>query len=144
MDVDVNILAVLAAGVGSMVIGGIWYMLFAKALKNIRKLTAAEEKQAQQQMGAMFGVGLILSFLMAYVLFHTMALSENFYHMGPVKTGFVSAFWVYIGFAMPVQATHIIFGNYGHMAKKLKLFAINTGGQFISLVTMGMIIGLMQ
>ena len=72
----------------------------------------------------------------AYVLSHVMTLSENFFHYSKPSTGLTTAFWMWLGFMMPVQLTNTIFGD-----KKWKLFAINTGYQLVSLLLMGAIFG---
>jgi len=144
MNIEVNYVAVLIAAIASMVAGAVWYVLFAKLLQKIRPLTAEEQQQAQKQMKAMFGVGFLLTLVMSEVLFHIVAITQDVSHLSPVMNGFLTAFVIYIGFVVPVQATHIIFGNYGDLAKKLKLFGINTGGQMVSLLAMGATIGLMR
>ncbi len=143
MTVDVHYLTILVASVVSMVAGAVWYIPFAKLLTKIRALTAAEEKQAQEQMGLMFGVGFVLNIIMALVLFFVVAIADTYYHWGAFA-GVFSALLMYIGFVVPVQASHILFGNYGHIHKKLKLFAINTGGQLVTMIVMGAIIGGMR
>jgi hypothetical protein len=143
MAIDIQYLTVFVAGVVSMIAGMVWYVPFAKLLTKIRALTPAEQKQAQQQMGLMFGIGFVLNLLMAFVLFFVTVVADMFYHWGAFA-GIYSAIWMYLGFVVPVQAAHIIFGNYGEMSKKMKLFAINTGGQLVTMLTMGTVIGFMR
>lgn len=137
----IDVVPVLVAGIAATAVGVSWFVLFAGVLKKIRPLTPAEEEQAQRQMGIAFAVGVLLTLLMAVVLFHIVTISDA-YPAIPVVNGLLTALWVYVGFVMPVQATHIVFGNYGELETKLKLFGINTGGQLLSLLTMGVVIGL--
>lgn|SRR5690242_13109069 len=144
MNVEVNYLTVLVAGLASIVVGGVWYALFGKLLQKIRPLTPAEQQGLKKQMKAMFGVGFLLTLLMAYVLFYVVKMSESYLDLSPVLTALATGCFMYVGFVVPVQANHIIFGNYGALSKKLKLFVINTGGQFVSLLAMALVIGLMK
>jgi archaellum biogenesis protein FlaJ (TadC family) len=144
MGVEVNYAVVLVAGVVSIVAGAIWYVLFAKLLLKIRPLSPAEQQELQKQMKLSYGVGFLLTLVMAEVLFHMVVATESFTHAGPVANALITALFIYIGFIVPVQANHIIFGNYGALSKKIKLFAINTGGQLVSLLAMAIVIGLMK
>lgn len=141
MNIPVNYLAVLVAGVASMAVGFIWYgpLLFAKPWMKLMGHTTETMKKAQSEMGKSYGISFVLSLIMAYVLTHVMALSGNFYNYSSVMTGLTSAFWMWVGFVMPVQATDVLFGS-----KKGKLFAINTGYQLVSLLAMGVVLGLMK
>lgn len=140
MDVQVNYLAVILAGVVSMAIGFLWYSyaLFGRPWMKLMGYTKESLKEAQKKMGPMYGVSFILSLLTAYVLSHVMALSQNYYQYNMLLAGVGSAFWMWIGFIMPVQATDVIFGG-----KKWALFAIHTGYQLASMLAMGVVLGLM-
>ncbi|HSX17010.1 MAG TPA: DUF1761 domain-containing protein [Patescibacteria group bacterium] len=144
MSVEVNHVVVLVGAVASLIVGAAWYVAFGKLLQKIRPLSPAEQQELKRQTKITFGVGFLLTLLMSEVLFHFVVLSQNFTEMGPVQSGVVTAFFVYLGFIMPTQANHIIFGNYGKLPKKLKLFAINTGGQLVSTLAMGLTIGLLR
>lgn len=140
MNVEVNYVAVLLAGVASMAVGFLWYgpMLFAKPWMKLMGHTKETIEAGKKDMGKMYGISFVLSLVMAYVLSHVMTFSENYYHYEMVTTGLTSAFWMWLGFVMPVQATDVLFGG-----KKWKLFAINTGYQLVSLLAMGVVLGLM-
>ena len=139
--IDVNFWVILAAAVASMVAGAVWYMAFDKVLRSVRTLTPAEEKHLEQQKGPMFGIGFVLTIVMAFVLFCAVTIAQKFYGMSPLWGAVSTALWLYIGFIVPVQASHILFGNYGEMHKKAKLFGINTGAQLVSLIAMSLVIG---
>lgn len=140
MNIEVNYLAVLLAGVATMVVGFLWYgpMLFAKPWMKLMGYTAESIKKEQANMGKTYGISFVLALLTAYVLSHVMVLSENFYGYAPVMAGLSSAFWMWLGFIMPVQATDVLFGS-----KKFKLFVINTGYQLASVLVMGVVLGLL-
>lgn len=139
MEVQVNYLAVLLAAVASMVLGFLWYspMLLGKAWMKERGLTAETIKKEQQGMGMLYGLSFVVALITAYVLSHVMTMAVNFFHMPLLNTGLTSAFWMWLGFVMPVQATATIFGNHN-----FKLFAIDTGYQLGSLLLMGVVLAL--
>ncbi len=138
MNVEVNFLAVLLAAVASMALGFLWYSptMFGKPWMKLMGLTNESLKKAQKEMGKLYGVSFVLALVTAYVLSHVMTLSGNFYNYTRVMTGLTTAFWMWLGFIMPVQLTDQIFG-----AKKWKLFGINTGYQLASLVVMAVVLG---
>lgn len=141
MNVEVNYVAILVAGVASMVVGFLWYgpMLFSKAWMKEMGKKEEDFKADQSQMGKTYGISFILSLLTAYILSHVMTFSENFYGYTPITTGLSSAFSMWLGFIMPVQATDWLFGG-----KSFKLFTINTGYQLASILAMGLVLGLMR
>lgn len=140
MNIEVNFLAVLIAGIASMATGFAWYSPAIVGIQWMREMGYTKEslKKAQAGMGKMYALSFVLSLTTAYVLYHVMIISQAFYGEPPVTNGLLTAFWSWVGFIMPIQATDVIFGG-----KKWKLFWINTGYQLVSLLIMGLIIGLM-
>jgi hypothetical protein len=141
MNVEVNYLAVLIAAVAFMVVGFLWYspMLFAKQWMKLKGYTAESMKKAQKEMGKWYAVSFVLALITAYVLSHVMTLSQNFFNYAPVMTGVTTAFFMWLGFVMPVQMTGQIFGE-----KKWSLFAIDTGYQLTGMLVMGVVLGLLS
>lgn len=139
--IEVDYLAVLVAAIVSMAIGFAWYSpaLFGKPWMKLMGYTEESIKKAQKGMGPMYALSFVLALVTAYVLFHVMAMSEAFFGEPPVTTGLMTAFWSWVGFVAPVQATDVIFGG-----KKWKLFWINTGYQLSALLAMGLTLGLMR
>lgn len=139
MNVEVNLLSVLVASVVSMGVGFLWYtVLFGKPWMKLMGYTKASMEKEKANMGKTYTISFLLTLLMAYVLFHIMVFSDNYFDYSWLMTGLTSAFWVWLGFVAPVQATDVLFGG-----KQWKLFAINTGYQLASLLAMGLTIGLM-
>jgi len=139
MNVEVNYLAVVLAAVASMVVGFVWYSpaLFAKQWM---KLTGNDMKPGNNaEMAKTYGLTFVLALITAYVLFHISALSMNFFHYSNLTTGLTSAFWVWLGFIMPVQLGDVLFNK-----QKIQLFGINTGYRLVSLLVMGAVIGLLR
>ena len=138
MNIEVNFLAVVVAGVVSMALGFLWYspMVLGKQWIKEKGLNQEKLKAEQKKMGPLYGLSFLIALITAYVLSHIMALSRNFYGYDPIPTGLITAFWVWLGFVMPVQTTATIFGD-----KNWKLLGIDTGYQSASLLSMGLIIG---
>lgn len=143
MMIDVNYLAVLAAGVVSMALGFLWYspVILGKPWMKAMGFTASELKKAQQTMGPWYGVSFVLSLVMAFVLSHVMILSMNFFHYDKMTTGLTTAFWMWVGFVMPVQFTTAMFSR-KFDSNQMTLFGVNTAYQLVSLILMSIVIGL--
>ena len=140
MNVEVNYLAVLLAAIANMVVGFLWYskILFAKPWMEASGMTEEKIEAQSGQMTRTYIISFVGALVMAYVLFHVMALSENFFHYERFQTGLTSAFWMWLGFIAPVQLTEVLFGG-----KSLRLYGINTGYQLAAMLAMGAVLGLM-
>ncbi len=140
MNIEVNYLAILVAGVVSMGVGFLWYSyaMFAKPWMKLMGYTKDSMKDEQKKMGPMYALSFVVALVTAYVLSHVMFLSEHFYGYTPLMTGVTTAFFMWFGFVAPVQMTDVIFGG-----KPWKLFYINTGYQLASLLAMGVVLGLL-
>ena len=137
--IEVNYLAVLIAAVVSMVLGFLWYgPLLGKPWMKEKGYTEESLKEEQSKMGMLYGVSFVLALLTAYVLSHVMMLSQNTFEYTMVMTGVTSAFFMWIGFVLPVQTTNTIFGE-----QNWKLLAIDTGYQLCSVLAMGLVLGYM-
>jgi hypothetical protein len=90
-------------------------------------------------MGKWYAVSAVLGLVTAYVLSHMMTLSQNYFHETDLMTGLLTAFWVWLGFLMPVQATATIFSE----KKNWTLFAIDTGYQLVGILVMGVVLALL-
>ncbi len=138
MQVSVNYLGVLLAAIGSMLVGFLWHspLLFGKIWMKLKGFTSESLKEKQQKMGISYALTFLLTLVMSFVLSHIITFSNNFYGYSIIQTSLTTAFWVWLGFVMPVQATATIFEE-----KKWGLFAIDTGYQLTSLLIMGLILG---
>ncbi len=139
MEIVVDYVAVLLAGIASMVVGFLWYSpsFFGKPWMALMGYTTKSLEAAKKEMGKIYALSFVASLLMAYVLSHVMTLSMNFFEYEALSTGLMSAFWMWLGFIAPVQLTDVLYGK-----KNLKLYAINTGYQLASLLTMGAVLGM--
>lgn len=110
---EVNYLGVLLAAVVAMALGFLWYspMLLGKQWMKEKDCTPEQMKKEQKEMGKWYGLSFVVSLITAYVLAHVMFLSANYFNYPMLQTGITTAFWMWLGFVMPVQLTATIFGN---------------------------------
>jgi hypothetical protein len=141
MEIQTNYIAVALAAVASMVIGFVWYgpMLFAKPWMKYMGYSQKDLKKEQAKMGPLYGISFVLAVLTAFVLSYMIVMAQNFFEYPKLSTGLITAFWMWLGFVMPVQATSAIFST----NRSMGLFLINTGYQLACLLVMGLILGLM-
>src|SRR5438309_1728652 len=141
MNVEVNYLAVILAAIVSMGLGFAWYspMVLGKPWIKEKGFTPESIKREQKEMGKWYAVSFVLALLTAYVLSHVMTLAQNFFHYSAIATGLSSGFWMWLGFMMPVQATATLFGG-----KNWRLLGIDTGYQLVSILAMGVVIGILM
>jgi hypothetical protein len=93
MEVHVNYLAVAAAAVASYIIAAIWYgAIFAKLWMRLTGIT--DMKPAPMNMVLM----LISSFIMAYVLHHSIVFGDAYLKTSGVSGGLSGAFFLWLGF----------------------------------------------
>ncbi len=139
--IEVNYLALIAAVIVSMVIGFVYYMnpVIAKPWMKLMGYSKDDVRPSGSEMGKLYGTSAVLALVTSFVLYHVITMSIAYFNYSPVMTGITSAFWMWLGFMMPVQATDVLFGK-----KPFKLFAINTGYQLASLLGMGIVIGLLR
>lgn len=136
-EVTINWLAILYAVIASMVIGMIWYGVFATPwMKAIGK--KKEDLQGGQTTG--YVISIITAALMAYVLTHWVTyMGVAFPDMTGATLGASTAFWGWLGFVAPLSAM-----NTAWEGRSWNLWLINNGNHLVTLVVMGMIIAVMM
>jgi hypothetical protein len=127
----INWLAVLAAGLSSFAVGGIWYAkaIFGKAWMADSKLT--EEQIKSGSMAKTFGFTAFFSLLMAVNLAMFLADAKTTAAWG-AEAGFLAGIWTFCAIAI-----HSLFEQ-----KSWRHIFINGGYSVVSLTLMGAIIGL--
>lgn len=136
MDVEINVIGVLAASVVSMLVGSIWY---SKAVfgKTWVKLERIDEKKAKKDAPSAISGMAVLAILMAYVLAHVTYLSSTFFTDYSYQgAALPSAFWMWVGFVLPVVASNSLFNQ-----APWKISAIHAGNWLVTLLGMGLVIG---
>jgi hypothetical protein len=138
VNVDVNYLAVLLAALSSFVVGMIWYSkpVFGKTWSDMVKLTEAQQKKGMVKAMAF---AFFAALLMAYIVAHVAFLSNAYFGNSFLQDALSTAFWLGIGVAATTIITHDAFEQ-----RRMKLTAINIGNQLATVLTMGLIIGLMK
>jgi len=137
MDVHVNYVAVVLAMVSSMVVGSIWYARSVFGSTWI-KLAKIDMKKDRGSVFKPIAVTLVVSLITAYVLAHVTYLSNQFFHHSFLQDALSTAFWVWLGFTAARFVTHDAFEG-----RPAKLTLLNCAHEFVTIMLMGLIIGLM-
>jgi hypothetical protein len=117
---NVNLIAIVAAGISSMVIGYIWYgPLFGKAWM---KLMGKKDMGDKSQMPKIYGIMFVASLVTAFVLSVLGATIDI-------------AILAWIGFQAPLLLNSVLFEN-----KSWNLYFLNAGYQLAALITMSWVI----
>jgi len=129
----INWLAVLAAGVSTMVVGYVWYgPLFAKAWSALtgwteEKVRALGSASMARQYGFTFLLALFMSFIMAHLL---KALGVE-----SIVDGALTGLVVGLGFVATAFGTVYLFER-----QSPKLYGINVGYQLVIMVVVAIIL----
>jgi hypothetical protein len=137
MDVQINWLAVVLATISTMVVGTIWY---ARAVfGNLWiKLAKVDEKKMANNWTPMV-LTFIASLVTAYVLAHVSYLANMYFHNSFLQDTLMTAFWLWLGFVAARLLTHDAFEG-----RLMKLTILNIAHEFVTIIVMALIIGLMQ
>ena len=142
MTVEVSWLGIVLATVSSMFVGGIWYDNKAGFGKPWRTMLGVPlDVKMTPEMKKSFQSSMIKAFLtagfMAYILAHFIYLSHSFYNNSFLQDALTTSFWAWAGF----QATRMIMRD-AFEGRRKKLTLINTGNDFVTIMLMGLVIGL--
>lgn len=147
MDVQINYVAVILATLSTMVVGGIWYArgVFGNTWMKLVKLDARKKElkmsskdEGKAAMKALV-VALVVSLVTAFVLAHVTYLAHTFYGNSFLQDALTTAFWMWLGFTATRIITHDAFEM-----RPMALTAMNVAHEFVTLMVMGLIIGLLQ
>jgi len=133
----VNLWAVLASALATMVIGFVWYspVLFARpwiVLMGYDPNDKAKIAEMQKSAGPSYMLSLVASLVSAAVLGKIIVIATINSPLYGVKMGLA----VWLGFVTTVQLTNSLFSR-----QPAKLYAINTGYQLVCFLAMGAIMG---
>jgi hypothetical protein len=137
MEVQVNLWAVLAAMVSSMIVGSIWYSqsVFGKTWAKLAKVDTSKGKGGMAAKAIL--VTVVVSTVTAYVLAHAAYLSNHFFQNSFLQDSLSTAFWVWLGFTAARIITHDAFEG-----RPAKLTCLNIAHEFVTIMIMGLVIGL--
>lgn len=138
MSVEVNYLAVFLAMLSSMVIGSVWYArsVFGETWIKLAKVDMSKGKQAN--VWKPIALTAIVSLVTAYVLAHVTFQSHQYFGDSFFSAALQTAFWAWLGFTAARFVTHDAFEG-----RPAKLTVLNCAHELVTIVTMGIIIGLM-
>ncbi len=138
MSVEINWIAVLLAVVVSMVVGFVWYSkgVFGAVWMKLANISDQDMKKgmAGPMVAAVLG-SLLTAYILAHVAFLSHAFFKNSFFMDAVNT----AFWLWLGIS---ATTLVIHNSFEH--KPWKLTALAMGNRLVTLLAMGMVIGLLK
>lgn len=140
MNVEVNYLAVILAGISSMVVGSIWYAqgVFGRTWAKLAKVDMNKEMKGGE-MGVLLGTTFLISLITAYVLAHVSFLSNQFFGNSFLQDALSTAFWVWLAFTAGRFVTHDMFEG-----RRKKLTLLNISNEFITIMVMALIIGVLK
>lgn len=123
---DINMLAVLVAGLLSMVIGFVWYgPLFAK---DWMQEVGVNEKDLRKGPG----MGYLLTFIGALVEAYVLAHFVDYAYASTAIEGMVTALWLWMGFVAYAIGVNYIFAK-----RSFKLWTIDAGYFLVLLLAQG-------
>lgn len=140
-SIHISLVAVLVATVANFFVGFVWYTpLFGKAWAKENGFDMSTKPE-----GSVIAKGMIMNvignFFLAYVFAHNnMAWSfvPGMNEMSITAQLFNAVFFTWLGFYLPVDLSTVAWER-----KSWKLFAINTGYHFVTLLVAGLILMLM-
>ena len=138
MNVEINYLAVLIAGLSSMLVGSIWYMpkVFGTVWAKLAKVNLNKKVPASQMivlMTSTLGASLVTAFILANVTFVTNYFLGNSY----LQDALTTAFWLWLGLTALRVYVHDAFEG-----RPFKLTILTVGHELVTIMLMGLIIGL--
>jgi len=138
VEFKVNIAAILVAVVVNFILIFVWYTaIFMKVwVKEMGYDPNMRPDKKTMRKGMLFTI--LGNFLFTWVLAWTMAgwqFIPGAKAMGPLTNGLNSAFFLWLGFYVPVHLSAIVWER-----KSWKLFAINGGYHFVSLLVTALIL----
>lgn len=135
--VNVSVVAVLVAALSSMVIGALWYgPVFGKQWS---KMTGVTQEQMKKSGSYGMVLAVVRSLLTAYVLAHLVFLSHGFFGNSQLVDSLKTSFFVWLGFVAAPMAMRDAFE-----CKRKKLTALNVANEFVILMVMALVIGLIK
>lgn len=140
-DIHVSFLAIAIAVVVNFIFGYIWYTpLFGRAWAKEVGLDF-DKKPPTNALLKSLGLNVLANFFLAYVLAHDLAAwtpktwGLTTPGLSPISQSFTAAFYIWLGFVVPVLINLVAWEK-----KSWKLFAINGGYYFITLLIAALII----
>jgi hypothetical protein len=139
MDVEINYWAVLVAALASMVVGSIWYSksVFGRTWAKLAKVNIDRKVSGDEMAWKLIGA-FVASLITAYVVAHVGFLSHKFFGNSFVWDAVATSFWLWLGLTATRLYVHDSFES-----RPLQLTVLNWVHELVTIVVMGLVIGLM-
>jgi hypothetical protein len=136
MSVHISLWGVLVSAISAMIIGTIWYSpaVFGKQWMKIIGLT---DKDMKKSVNAVMTMMVVVSLLTAYVMAHFIVYTHAYAGGSWVSAGIQTALWAWLGISLTTILAHGLFEP-----RDKKVLYINAGNRLVTLLAMGLIIGL--
>ena len=143
MDISVNWLAVVLAGLSTLVVGSAWYSpkTFGKEWEKLIRQDEdkkGKKKSKQSPLRAIL-IALVVSLVTAYVLAHMAFLAHHYFHRSFLFDTLATAFWLWLGLTAARYVMHDTFEG-----RRQRLTLITIGHELVVYMVMGLIIGLLK
>jgi hypothetical protein len=141
VGIAINYWGVLAAAVASMIVGGVWYAqgVFGKTWAKLAGLKLDGGKPTPQNMAPLLAIQFVASLVTAYILAHFVWFVHYFTQDTWITDGINTALWVWLGFVASRLLTHDLFEG-----RRKKLTLLNIAHEVVTLVVMGLVIGVLH
>ena len=131
----INYPAVLVATIVHFLIGGLWYgLLFSNKFV---ELIAWSPEKLQEMQNHNPAKEMMIAFISALVLVYILAHFVQYTKARTALDGIQTAFWLWLGFIATTQLATVVFEE-----RKLGLYLINVGYQFVACSLAGVILTL--
>lgn len=136
--VDINYLAVLVAAIVQMLLGWLWYgPLFGNTWTKLMNFSEEHMRAAKAKgMGGSMGIMAIGTLLMSWVMAIFVTSAEAHYGIWTASYGAHVAFYLWLGFAIPLTLTSVLWES-----KSWKLWFLNVAYYLVGFLIMGAILG---
>jgi uncharacterized protein DUF1761 len=138
MSVEINWIGVLAATTIAMVVGFIWYSRSVFGGVWMR-LAGLDQERVRKGMFVPFFFSIVGSLFTAYILAYAAFLAHAFFKNTFFMDAVTMSFWLALG----ISATTLVIHN-SFEQKPWKLTALAVGNRLVTIVAMGMVIGLFR
>jgi len=131
----INYPAVLVATIVHFLIGGLWYgLLFSN---KFIELIAWSPEKLQEMQNHNPAKEMMIAFISALVLVYILAHFVQYTKARTALDGIQTSFWLWLGFIATTQLATVVFEE-----RKLGLYLINVGYQFVACSLAGIILTL--
>lgn len=139
MEVTVNYWAVLVAALLSMAVGSLWYARngFGNMWAKLAKINLNRKVKASEMTWLLVGA-LVASLVTAYVIAHMSFIAHKFFGNTFVWDAVSTSFWLWLGLVATRLYVHDSFES-----RPWKLTVLNAAHELVTILAMGLVIGLM-